>query len=798
MMKKTVFLICFIFVANAFAGIVATADNANKFTKKAEADLTSFLTMISGEKWTAVPEKNLKKSGEKVIYLGDTAFARSKNIKTSDFADEEWCIRSFSDGMVITGGNPIGTFYGACDLLNKIGVRFLTPDETYVPQIKNFKLPDLNIRKKPSFESRLIYDSMPNTLYSNKLPKNEWEKYFTHRLRTGNNGSQSHRLPAPYVGEYMRRTVGSISHTYVYYVNFKDYFDKHPEYYTMDQNGKRVKSQLCFSNKKVWEVMLKNLRKYIKRDRIKSVHGLGVHSYVLDKAPTVYMISQMDGSNDLCFCPECKKIAEVDGDAGLQLRCLNYVAKEIAKEYPDIKIATLAYCSTDTVPKITKPEKNIIFQFCDLYVSSDCYRPINSKYNAQQQKKLDEWLKFAPGQIAIYDYWNMGGKNYFNPPRQEVCIDGIIGDLKYYHKNNIKLFFTEGERDFTVLQPFFEMHYYVAAALLMDINADTEKLMDEYVRHYYGEKAYPIVKSYLQTIRKGVAEHPSRQATMLVNRWNFCTPEFLYNSYMQLKKAEKLSDGTRYQKRIQELIMPILWEVFFYRKGSLEIFINNNLQLDALKKECLNGVTDYIRKLGGVNAEKQIAEMTRKFEYMFIDIPIDDKFKGYSVNDIKVFGYPHCKEKKPDLNIIVDDPDSPVGKAVKAKGIKTTKHGVKAKDGWVWASLFAIHDGRIPRGTVAYRVKKIPQDEKYHWYKIPQPLNCVQGFIPFWGLYGYLNMDLSTLYRYVDGRDDMNIWDIYFSVKFTGPAWVKGSKKENAVYLDRIVAVWHYAKPLQK
>jgi hypothetical protein len=35
-------------------------------------------------------------------------------------------------------------------------------------------------------------------------------------------------------------------------------------------------------------------------------------------------------------------------------------------------------------------------------------------------------------------------------------------------------------------------------------------------------------------------------------------------------------------------------------------------------------------------------------------------------------------------------------------------------------------------------------------------------------------------------------------VKFTGPAWVKGSTKENAVWLDRIVAIWHYAKPIKK
>lgn len=797
-MKKLHLLLLLMFSAAVYANTVVVNEFKNKIQKQAEKDLIHFLSEISGEKWTAVSEKDFKKSNGKVIYLGDTAFARSKDIKISEFADEEWLIRSFPEGIVIAGGYPAGNLYGVCDFLKHLGVRFLTPDETYVPQIKTFKLPEINVRKKPSFESRLIYDSMPGTLYVNRLPKAEWDKYFTHRLRTGNNGSQLLRNPAPYVNGYMLRTVGAISHTYVYYVNFKDYFDKHPEYFSMNEHGKRVKSQLCFSNKKVWDVMLENLRKYIKRDRVKSVHGIGVHSYVLEKAPTVYMISQMDGSNDLCFCPECKKIAEVDGDAGLQLRCLNYVAKEIAKEYPDVKIATLAYCSTDKVPKITKPEKNIIFQFCDLYVSSDCYRPINSKFNETQQKKLDEWIKFAPGQIAIYDYWNMGGKNYFNPPRQEVCIDGIIGDLKYYHQNGIKLFFTEGERDFTVPQPFFDMHYYIASEVLMDVNADTEKLMKEYVRYYYGEKAAPIIWEYLTAVRNGVKNHPSKQATMLVNRWNFCTPEFLYDSYLKLKKAEKLSAGTRYEKRIADLLLPLVWEVCFYRKGSMEIFNKNNISAEQLKKECIAAATDYINRFAGINAAKQIEEMTKKFEYMFIDIPIDDKFKGYSVNDIKVFGYPHCKEKKPDINIVVDDPDSPVGKAVKAKGGKTTVHGVKAKDGWVWASLFAIHDGRMPRGTVAYRVKKIPQDEKYHWYKMPQPLNCVQGFIPFWGLYGYLNMDLSTLYRYVDGRDDMNVWDIYFSAKFTGPDWVKGSTKENAVWLDRIVAVWHYAKPLKK
>ena len=62
-------MICFVFAASAFSGIVATADNANKFTKKAEADLVAFLSQISGEKWSAVSEKDLKKSALEVDSL---------------------------------------------------------------------------------------------------------------------------------------------------------------------------------------------------------------------------------------------------------------------------------------------------------------------------------------------------------------------------------------------------------------------------------------------------------------------------------------------------------------------------------------------------------------------------------------------------------------------------------------------------------------------------------------------------------------------------------------------------------
>ena len=40
------------------------------------------------------------------------------------------------------------------------------------------------------------------------------------------------------------------------------------------------------------------------------------------------------------------------------------------------------------------------------------------------------------------------------------------------------------------------------------------------------------------------------------------------------------------------------------------------------------------------------------------------------------------------------------------------------------------------------------------------------------------------------GDDKDNTWEqIWFRAKFTGPAYVKGSTKENAIYIDTVVAV---------
>jgi hypothetical protein len=52
-----------------------------------------------------------------------------------------------------------------------------------------------------------------------------------------------------------------------------------------------------------------------------------------------------------------------------------------------------------------------------------------------------------------------------------------------------------------------------------------------------------------------------------------------------------------------------------------------------------------------------------------------------------------------------------------------------------------------------------------------------------------VRVDLSGIWNPADGLKDFNVWDIWASVKITGPAYVKGSEKKNEIYWDQVMLV---------
>ena len=337
MIKRLICLVCVGIAAFAFdfakdgkaLCAIAVADGQNRFEEMAAKDLREFLGKMSGAKFEIVKESDAKGAA---IYVGRTAFAAANGVDFSGFAKEEWMLKSVDDNLVVCGGRPIGTFYGVWALLTKLGCWPLTMEQTLVPERRTLSAQSVDERRKPSFAGRAIYDGFAVSAPIMGIPDKEREEYRMWLLRSGINGRQHRLIPPLYEGEMIKITTDPTWHTMCLYVNPDKYFDTHPEYFSMDEKGKRCRPEtltarggLCLSNKDVMEIALESLRGFIKRDRAK---------FPKEEWPVVYDMTALDiAPKGLCNCPECNAIKESEygGGLGLLLHFINYIAETIER-----------------------------------------------------------------------------------------------------------------------------------------------------------------------------------------------------------------------------------------------------------------------------------------------------------------------------------------------------------------------------------------------------------------------------------------------------------------------------------
>lgn len=399
----------------------------------AAKELASHLQEMTGAAFKILQESEW--DGKTPAFLvGQTDFARKNGIDFSRFDKEEWLYRSMGRNIVVGGGFNWGDELAVYKFLEEeLGCHWLSYESAYIPRVPELTIRKVDRRGKPSFSARCIY--IPPASQKSGRIKNAMYVWMRR------NRSNFQREADRFSGQYMS------VHSFYVFVNPDIYFKTHPEYFSMNEHGKRFcgtyKSrsggQLCLSNPEVRKITETQLRKFIAADRAK-----------LPKSawPVRYSISPCDATDYICLCPECRKITEREGsESGLLLHFLNPIAESIAKDFPEIRIATTIYVSTEKAPKFIKPAENISLQWCDLYVNSDCYRPLLHRINRGQKEILEKWLRRGIRIDSVWDYWNMGG-HWINPPRIETMADAIGPDLRYLHENGVKYYFTEAEHSY--------------------------------------------------------------------------------------------------------------------------------------------------------------------------------------------------------------------------------------------------------------------------------------------------------------------------------------------------------------
>ena len=443
--------------------------------KKAATVLQTYIRTTTGCELPIHNEE--KRHAKSAIYIGETFYGNKAY--PGKLKNEGYLLEVYNSSLLIKGGSGRGLLFGVYEFLERYaGCRMYYTDATIAPTKKMLAIPgDLKIEESPAFEYREAY--YPPSLSD---PYLEWHKL--HRLND---------------------LWGLWGHSFDKLVPGKIWFATHPEYFAMVK-GVRQSSQLCLSNKDVFDLVVSELQRRIKAN----------------PEAMYWSVSQND-DNGYCQCPQCKAIDDEQG--GPQGSLITFVNK-VAKQFPDKRITTLAYGYSHKSPKSLKPADNVYVFLSDIEAYRD--KPLREEGTAAPfRHDLETWGKLTQN-IFVWDYTTQF-TNYLAPfPNIETFKSNIC----FMKEKGVRGIFTQGSGE--TYSEWGELKSYVLAKLLWDTGANVQKMTDEFLSAYYGDGAAKYLTQYLSLMHERM-KASKRKLDIYGN------PESEYNTWLSPDNIDQYS-----------------------------------------------------------------------------------------------------------------------------------------------------------------------------------------------------------------------------------------------------------------
>ena len=148
------------------------------------------------------------------------------------------------------------------------------------------------------------------------------------------------------------------------------------------------------------------------------------------------------------------------------------VGKAIEKDYPDVRVVTLAYWDWREVPpKIPEPmNDNVYVRLCQ---NGNKALPLKSQKDIMA--RLNGWNKIVPGRLMIWD-WDACFRNYLTPyPTYHLYGE----DFRTYRELGVKHILSQLPHG-AIFADFVEMRTYLYAKLAWNPDLDGEAMAKEY------------------------------------------------------------------------------------------------------------------------------------------------------------------------------------------------------------------------------------------------------------------------------------------------------------------------------
>ena len=456
--------------------------------------------------------------------LNVSNFKKNKSIVllTKPNIEKDFISIKLKDSLItISSNNKKNLFYAAYEFIEKfLNVKWLSTDYTHYEKLSSLNIPyNYNYYYEPPVLTRTVHSKL---FYDDSI--------FADKLKVTNEA-------------FPRYVPNARVHTFHRFMPYDVFYEKNPEYYAL-RNGKRLPTQLCLTNNAVLEIVKDSVRSFFKNSPISDVIS----------------VSQ-DDNTQYCQCENCSKI---DNKEGSPAGSLIHFVNDIAKDFPDKTISTLAYQYTRKPPKI-KPLKNVLITLCSI----ECDRSIPIDEGCKDfSSDLKGWSSLTDN-IRIWDYTTQF-TNFLAPfPNWGT----IKPNINLFVQNNAKWIFEQHSRNDSEL---FELRSYVMAKLLWDPSLNFNTLIKDFNDKYYGDGGKYITE-YISKIQSQIDNtsfflflygDPSQGFDSFLSPQNLSNYDKLFN-----KALSKVDYNSNYYKRILRSKISIDYAILeLYRKNFSDLY----------------------------------------------------------------------------------------------------------------------------------------------------------------------------------------------------------------------------------
>ena len=405
--------------------------------------------------------------------------------------------------IVIAGPDAWSTYFGVLTFLERQGLHYFTRSKRRVSKPESKIIRPFTVSSRPTFLVRPGWGlELRQTTSLIADPRKGADPELFDRKKTGSDLW--------------------IDHSAGYLVPKRMYYDEHPEYYSMLENGKRIakdaftdhRTPLCFANPDVTRISVERALQWV----------------ALQPDPRFFMITNGDGG--WCQCPGCKGLDHAPFQhARRLLKWANPISAAIGRKFPDRICITFAYGGSDQPPPDTRPEKNLWICGSTGAGNIPFWDHAKNKELSSlklNQGKIESWLKIAPQQFMVCEYQS----DTYKP----ALIDSLQGRLQWYRERGLQgILFSYGHP-----KNFHDLWSYLLSRLLWDSEQDAVKLADGYIAFVYG-KAAPAVKEFFAQSREQYRRTLGRDLDGPYPRAFYEDP-FARTSLKYFAEAEKLAD----------------------------------------------------------------------------------------------------------------------------------------------------------------------------------------------------------------------------------------------------------------